>query len=380
MPKRLQESALSTRNARSKLNAGLHWRGLNADVHLGYRKSRRAGRWIVRWYLGRQKYRQETLAVADDALDADGRDCLSYEQAKSRALAKVGERRIEARAAAHGPVATVRSVVEAYIAVREAREQGYASGKHDARTRLSKHVLSTPIADVPLHALSERDLTRWREGLPSSLVPGTVRRLINDFKAALNAAALKHRAAVPADLTLTIKNAMKLNDPSPPVARDKQALSDQEIRRLIEAARQVDNADRWDGDLLRVIVVLAATGSRFSQVTRLSVGDVQVDQQRIMVPVSRKGRTKKTKSHIAMPIGSDVIAFLLPVITARRPNEPLLERWRHRQVPGTRAQPPHWVRDQRSPWLNASELVRPLECAPRRRQDQAAVLTECRVC
>ena len=74
---------------------------------------------------------------------------------------------------------------------------------------------------------------------------------------------LKHRAIVPADLTLTIKHALKSGEPSPATARDKQALSDEGIRSLVEAARQVDEAEGWDGDLLRMILVLAATGSRF---------------------------------------------------------------------------------------------------------------------
>ena len=263
MSKTLREATLSTRHARSKLSPGVHWRGLNADVHLGYRRAHRTGRWLVRWYLGGQKYRQETIGAADDALQADGQACLSFEQAKSRALAKAADRRTEARATAAGPIQTVRSAIEAYIVIREAREQGQASRKHDARTRLTKHVLSTSIADRPLYALTLEDLMGWREGLPMALAPETVRRLSNDLKAALNAAAMKHRAIVPADLTLTIKHALKSGEPSPATARDKQALSDEGIRSLVEAARQVDEAEGWDGDLLRMILVLAATGSRF---------------------------------------------------------------------------------------------------------------------
>lgn len=77
-----------------------------------------------------------------------------------------------------------------------------------------------------------------------------------------------------------------------------------------------------------------------------------------MMPVSRKGRGKKKVSHVAVRVGEDVIAELRPAVAGRRGTEPLLERWRHKQVPGTNGKP-QWVRDKRGPWLNASELTRP---------------------
>ncbi|MGI6854347.1 tyrosine-type recombinase/integrase [Mesorhizobium sp. 1B3] len=361
MSKTLTEAAVSTRNARSKLSKGVHWRGLNADVHLGYRKGKRAGRWLVRWYVGNQKYQQETIGAADDALEADGKDCLTFDQAKARALETVKDRKAEARASEDGPAATVRSVVEAYIGAREAREEsqtGEAPKKRDAKNRLTKHVLSAEIAEIALHALTETDLEKWKSGLSTNLAQDTVQRLINDFKAALNAGALKHRKNLAAEIPLVIKNGLKAGEASAPTARDKQALPDAEIRRIIQAAREVDEAEGWEGDLLRLVVLLAATGGRFSQARRNCVADVQAAQGRLMMPVSRKGRGKKKVSHIAVRVGEDVIAELRPAIAGRRGAEPLLERWRHKQVPGANGRP-QWVRDRRGPWLNASELTRP---------------------
>jgi hypothetical protein len=66
------EAPITTRNARSKLLTGYHWRALQVDIHLSYRKKARTGQWVVRWYLGGKKYRKETIGVADDLLDADG--------------------------------------------------------------------------------------------------------------------------------------------------------------------------------------------------------------------------------------------------------------------------------------------------------------------
>jgi integrase len=361
MTKTLIEATVSTRNARSKLSEGLHWRGLNADVHLGYRKGKRAGRWLVRWYVGAQKYQQETIGVADDALDADGDSCLTFEQAKTKAVAFVSERKTMQRAEAQGPVATVRSVVSAYIAARDAREAARddTRSKSDARHRLTKHVLSSPIADRELYRLTESDLTEWRDGLAEGLAAGTVRRLVNDFKAALNAGAAKYRGILPAEVPVIIKSGLASKTATAPVARDKQALADADIRRLIEAAKQIDDADEWGGDLLRLVATLAATGARFSQVRRLAVSDVQLAHSRIMMPVSRKGRGDKNSTHTAIRIGSDVASTLRPAIAGRRSGDVLLERWHHKQVAGENGKKPRWERERRAAWSFAAEMARP---------------------
>ncbi len=361
MARTLKEATISTRKARSALKQGLHWRELNSGVHLGYRKGKRAGRWFARWYLGGGVYQQEGLAAADDAVDANGVDILTFEQAKSRAVAVVAERHQDAIAAAAGPVMTVADVVEAYMAERDRRDSSRRPGvkRGDARRRLTRHVMSAKVAAVPFFRLKKSDLSAWRQSLPDTLAGTTVKRLVNDFRAALNAAALAAHEAMPADLPLTIKVGLRVTAAAATVARDKQALANDEIRRVVEAARVVDAEERWDGDLLRMIVVLAATGARFGQVSRLCVGDVQVDRRRLAVPVSRKGRGDKAASHINVAVGADVIDALLPVLAGRRQGDPLLERWRHRQVPRSGDRPPHWVRDIRGPWLNASELTRP---------------------
>ena len=49
MAKSLTESPITTRSARTTLPLGLRWRGIDPDVHVGYRKGRRGGVWIVRW-------------------------------------------------------------------------------------------------------------------------------------------------------------------------------------------------------------------------------------------------------------------------------------------------------------------------------------------
>lgn len=351
MAKTLTESPITTRNARKGLPLGLHWRGLDPDVHIGYRKAKRGGRWLVRWYAGDQKYRQATIGTADDVI---GEGTLSFEAASKIARDTVTEARRAEKAVATGPIPTVRLAVESYIAARDARDTARAgrSVRSDAASRLTRHVLSDArFADIELHALTEAHLKGWRARIDPELKGSTRQRLVNDLKAALNAAYQDHRSSLPPDLTATIKHGLKaVSDAAAaePVARDNQILQDAEVRRIIETAVAMDA----DGDLARLIIVLAATGARFSQVARMQVRDVQVSQFRLLVPTSRKGKAR-TAGHTPIQVKADIIKALEPAIAEREPSEPLLERWKHVQVSGK-----NWERAGRGPWKSASEMGR----------------------
>lgn len=375
MAKVLKEAELTTAKARSRLGVGEHARRLDAEAHLYYRKGVRAGVWFVRWrnWGAGANYKQAPIGSANDINDKPAEGLLTYVQAERTAREYVEKARADAKAAAEGPIVTVRMAVEAYVARRDARDEGRSGrgGRSDANRRLSRYVLgqgkrgkqaaipAAPLADLALHTLSDDGLAKWRAGLPADMKATTVRRLVNDLRAALNAAYAANRSRLPATLLGTIKHAFAASanhdDPASDdaVARESQILSDADIARLLRAAREVDASDRWEGDLFRLVVLMAATGARFSQVVRMRVSDIQRAQGRVMVPASRKGRGNKSGA-TPVPVGSDVLDALLPASTGRSNDAPLLERWRHKQVG-----PAKWERIGRGPWLNVAELRRP---------------------
>jgi integrase len=373
VPRKLREAEITTPTARRKLPAGEYRRRIDAKVHLCYyRTGQRDGRWQVRWRDNSGRYHEETFAAADDVRVADGSDVLSFDQAERRARDVVGKRQAEAKAkakaevaataaAAEGPPVTVRLAVEEYLVERDAREEKSFGAtetrfrKRDARSRLSKHVLDTgnKIADKLLKELSERNLIDWRDGL--QLAPPTKQRLVNDFRAALNRAALRYRAQLPPEIDIIIKHGFRSTEPPDDVAREIQVLQDTEVRRIVKAAQEIDaeNAD-WNGGLYRLVLTLAATGMRFSQVIRLTVADVQSDRNRLMVPTSRKGKRTKPAKRFTLPVGEDVIAALQPAIAGRKGSETLLLRPKWKQTGADR-----WQIIGREPWHVASELRRP---------------------
>lgn len=368
MAKRVKEVALGTRTARMRLPARHKpfFRALGEGLHIGYRRSTvagRAGTWLLRRYLGAGNYETHILGVADDLPEGNTGDAvLTFDQAQaaSRALAK---RRMASSRAAAEAAPTVRRVVVDYIAQRKRRN---ATAGRDAELRLTRHVLSAPLAAAALPDLTEACFTAWRDGLrrggrsakPSGLplAPATLARLLNDLRAAITPAARK--AKLPADALASIREGLRAPE-APDRAREQQVLADADVRRIVQAA-----ADH-DADFGRLILVLAATGARLDQAARITVADFQHEAGRIMVPVSRKGRGAKQVSHVAVPLPADVAARLRAIVAGRMGHEPLLMRWHHRQVEGEKVAGllPRWERESRRPWTSSAEMTRPWRTA-----------------
>ena len=344
------------------------WQGVSGGrggVSLGYRKPARGpGGWVAKLVIDGSRVEQR-LAQADDA--GAEPDALAYPAAVTAAIewARVQLRRLDGEGEGSAQaIPTVRAAVEAYVAARSARAP--AAGR-DAEKRLGKHVLADEtFAATHLAKLNAGTLRAWRQRLSDQLQPTTVNRLLNDLRAALNAAAEQQRRLLPATLPAEIRAGTKAL--SAGSSARKQVLPDAEIRRLVDAAFAVDET----GDFGRLVLVMAATGARHSQVARITVGDVQAARGRIMVPPSNKGRAGKRPTPIAVPVGADVIERLQVALTGRRGHEPLLLHWRHRQVG-----PIAWERVDRGPWATASAAVRLWDRARTRAEAPAGTVMLC---
>ena len=180
-----------------------------------------------------------------------------------------------------------------------------------------------------------------------NLAPTTVDRLLTDLRAALNAAGLKHRRELPASFALEVKLGTKALGMSTEARR--QILTDEQVRAAVDAAFEIDES----GDFGRLVLLAAASGARFSQLARPTVADLQVQHGRVMMPSSRKGRSKQAKPPVAVPLSDDTVLRLLPAVQGRDASEPLLTKWQHRIV-GQRT----WARDFRREWRTADEATR----------------------
>jgi len=364
MGRQLREAAITTRHARSGLPAGLHWRSIDPDIHLGYRKVQRAGRWMVRWRSG-VGYRQAPLATADDVLEADGANVLSFAQAVSTSRVFVAAARREDRAAAAGPVPSVTTACEDYSAAIEARQAAkLGQESRITRARLRSHVTSDPVIGAKkLHDLRANDISSWRVRLRAKkLAETTVRRISSDFRAALNDARVRHGERLPDRFIIEIKDgfAITRNDPPADTERPSIILPDEDVRALIRAAREIDQEEDWDGDLHRLVVGLAATGARFSQLARAPVAALMPDLERLMVPSSNKGRGNRNRPPVAVALGADVVQTLALGARGRPARDLLFTRWGYARAGGLK-----WRKAARRGWRPA-ELSEPFRAIARR--------------
>ncbi|EKX59530.1 hypothetical protein D516_2685 [Rhodobacter sp. AKP1] len=282
---------------------------------------------------------EEKLGPADDAGVPAG--ALSYKAAVVAAL-EWGARQyaaIEARQEAGGGSSgqhTVRSAVEAYAKARTRRSG--CNGKI-AEGRLAKHVLSDQkIADIPLARLHAGAILEWRARLRGAgadgpeeagaarLAPSGANRLMNDLRAALNAAYEAHRRELPAHLPAEIRIGTRA-EPVTEQAR-QQLLADDMVRAAVEAAFEIEE----DGHFGRLVMIAAATGARYSQLGALRVAHVQPALSRVLMPGSKKGRAPAAKAPVAVPLASDVLERLAPAFEGRAADDPLLMRWAYRNL------------------------------------------------
>ncbi len=114
MARRVRNTNLETRTAREKLKqAGKpYYAAIGPGLHIGYRKNKSGGRWVVRLYDDEKRtYQVKTLAAADDVLDADGVTVIDFWQAQEMVRAKARQQHDEYRA---GPY-RVRDAINDYL-------------------------------------------------------------------------------------------------------------------------------------------------------------------------------------------------------------------------------------------------------------------------
>jgi hypothetical protein len=166
MAQRSREPKIDTRTAREKLSirGKPYYRSVRSGLHLGYRKGRGQGRWVVRVYVGNGNYRAETIATADDHSDANGRDTLDYAQALKAAQA------IQARYAGYPAQGryTVTQAIEDYLT--QLKHQGKRTG--DATNRVKVHILPT-LGPIEITKLTASRLREWLSGMANA--PARVR-------------------------------------------------------------------------------------------------------------------------------------------------------------------------------------------------------------
>ena len=139
-----------------------------------------AGGWIVIAADGKGGNWQKAFADADDYETANGKTVLDYWQAQdmARRLARSGKGN---EVASETPI-TVAIALDNYAADLETR-----GGDVGNATRVRGHLADTLLRKA-VALLTAKELKRWRDGLTKTLSDGSINRIANPLRAALNLA------------------------------------------------------------------------------------------------------------------------------------------------------------------------------------------------
>jgi integrase len=300
MARRVRDKDIETREARRKLKQSgkPYWRSIGKGLHVGFRKGKTGGVWVVRHYIGNQHYKVETIATADDIEDADGERVLDFWQAQEAARAirpAVGSGGRSRWSSVKGY--TVANAVTDYLEYLETKATHRIS-----RQRFEAFVLPI-LGDRPVNDLDEDELRRWHRNLAKQ--PARVRTahgkpqryknnsddvdaqrkrqlsaniILNLLKAALNRAhKFRKQTGVRSDAWKLVEPFKGVN-----VARSRY-LTIAECKRLLNASETE----------FRVLVRAALeTGARYQELARLRVADFNPDSGTVHVRRSKTGRDR----------------------------------------------------------------------------------------
>ncbi len=324
------DGKLDARTARLKLapRAEPYWRTIHEGRAIGYRRAPggRGGTWIARHYDANAKPARvyHSLGSADDFMDADGADTLTFAQAQEKArewfagIAKAAGKVI-------APL-TVAKALENYLADYTAR-----GGKALAETEraVNAHILPALGAKQVPH-LSANAIRGWHRGLATA--PARVRRKVKatklatrevsadpDAQRARRATANRVLTVLKAALNLAFREGQVASDeawrkvqPFPKVdAATVRHLSDDESKRLVNAC---------DSDFRRLVTAALLTGCRYGELRSLQARDVNAKANVLTIRASKGG----TARHVVLT--DEARRFFVDLCAGKNSNDLLLLR------------------------------------------------------
>jgi integrase len=325
MPRKVRDSNLETRTARSKLKVRHkpYFRLIEPGLHLAYRKlGNGPGTWIVRRYCGEGSYKVENLRTADGAIvladdyaDADGKHVLNFAQAQQQARGAIKAR--------SGPL-TVGDAIDNYLQHLDAQgrsPQSLATTRHSFEAHIRPSLGTAKVS-----ALTTERLRNWRDAIaktPARMrtaageaqrfrdLPddddsrrarrATVNRIWNNLRAALNHAFRDGKA----ETDIAWRRVKPFADAD---AARTRYLTVAEAKRLINAC---------DPEFRPLVQAALNTGARYSELARLQVQDFNVDAGTVAVRKSKSGKPR----HIVL---TDEGMALFRELTAGRAGDDLI--------------------------------------------------------
>jgi integrase len=299
MARTIRNSSLETRTARLSLKASAkpYYCKIDEGLHLGYRKGKAAGKWVIRFYVGDQTYRVETIGVADDTIDADGSIVRTFAQAQAEArkLFIDQSRKAAGLDVKSGPY-TVKDCMDDYLTWFETNRKS----ARDARSRSDALIIPT-LGDKDCAKLTVKMLRDWRDGIAKAQPRIRSKKGKQNFRDTSNEdpEEVQRKRRASANRVLTILKAA-LNR----AWRDDRKIASDDAWRSLQPFGQADAArirylqiaearrliNACDPDFRNLVKAALQTGCRYSELAGLQVQDFNPDTGTLHVRTSKSGK------------------------------------------------------------------------------------------
>jgi integrase len=325
MARRIRHPSLESRTARFKLPIrGKPYRGptLGRGERLDWRRNTGNGTWIAVAFdpkaaKGKGGYWTKGFGRSDDYDEANpAHDIYDFFTAQDKAKELIrGRGRGSAAAPAKSAPVTTKGSLKAYEKDLESRNAGTYNAKH-ALVHLTPELANKAVALLELD-----ELKTWKLSLRGRIADSTINRICNSLCAAFELSAQS-------DKRIQNQDAWRIGLESLPEAGKARnvILTDTQVRAFIAGAYA------HDAELGLFTEVLAETGARPSQASRLRVEDLRDHPVRpkLMMPKSGKGggrkRSEKKQKDYSVSISPQLAGKLRQAAQGRSAEALLLQR------------------------------------------------------
>src|SRR5262245_42229223 len=297
----------SSRFTNCKRRRKPYYERIGTGCWLGYRRTKTNGTWVLRVLKGGSEWTR-AFAQADDFQESDGKSVLNYFEAQRKAQDLAGAGKDGTSTAGQRPVSVAQAVddYEAHLT------------KHGRDTKNAKRVRSHlrhahGLANICVASLVAADFKAWDKSF-AGLAPASINRVNNSLKAALNRAQEhdKKRITNADEWTIALE---RLGGADANRSRNVILLQPT-INAIIAASYSLIGPEFG-----LLVEVAAQTGARYSQLVRLTVGNIKIPNgnfengnvpngnisgPHLMMPTSRKGWSRKKSKHRPVPITADL--------------------------------------------------------------------------
>ena len=331
MARTVRDSRLQNRSGRTSLAARgkPYWLTLHEGLHLGYRKGKTGGKWVVRWYDG-HRYLTRTIGTADDSADADGVAVFDFRQAQGIAREQATVLAAQKRGVTVGPY-TVADALKDYFAARD----GDPANVETDRRRAALYIKPL-LGDKRVDDLTRDDLRAWRDkiaSMPPMTRSGEARKLTEPASEEERAERERRRKDSTNRILTILKAALNhafdhgraVNDHAWRRLKKFETTTKARVRYLtLDEVRRLVNA--CEPEFRTLVRGALFTGARYGDLCAMDVGDFNPDKG-----IITSGNSKGGRPH-SVHLTDEGVAFFKELTAGRKSSDPMFlrngRRWR----------------------------------------------------